>query len=72
MRKPVFVDLTGRRRRAAIVLGGGLGVFLVLGLITLFAGLLTSSPVPLPGWPESVQRGAEVAPAPAPSAPAAP
>ena len=68
----MFVDVTGRRRRAAIVVGGGLGVFMVLGLIALAVGMLTSSRVPLPGWPETVQRGAEIAPTPAPVAPTSP
>ncbi len=69
MRKHVFVDLTGRRRQAAVALGAAVGVMLLLGLITVAVGLLNSSPVPLPGWPESVQRGGavEVAPPPAPT-----
>lgn len=69
MMKPVFVDLTGRRRRAAIIVGSGLGVFLVLGLIALLAGLFSGSPVPLPGWPDAVQRGADVVPTVATPAP---
>lgn len=59
MRRPVFVDHTGRRRRAAIVLGSGLGVLLVVGLIMLTAGLLSGAPVRLPGWPDTAQGDLE-------------
>ncbi len=58
----MFVDLTGGRRKAVVALGAGLGVVFVVGLVVVLFGLLNSSPVPLPGWPDSVQRGAEVAP----------
>jgi hypothetical protein len=63
MKRPVFVDHTGRRRRAAIVLGSGLGVVLIMGLIMLTAGLVTGSPMPLPGWPDAAQVDDGVAPA---------
>lgn len=68
MRKPVFVDHTGRRRRVAIAVGSALGVLLVVGLVMLTAGLLSGTPVPLPGWPDTAQRGREEAvPTPRPS-----
>jgi hypothetical protein len=70
MKRPVFVDHTGRRRRAAIVLGSGLGVVLIVGLIMLTAGLVTGSPMPLPGWPDAAQVEEGVGPptpVPAPS-----
>jgi hypothetical protein len=63
MKRPVFVDHTGRRRRAAIVLGSGLGVVLIVGLIMLTAGLVTGSPMPLPGWPDAAQVEDGVGPA---------
>lgn len=75
MVRPIFVDHSGRRRRAVMILGSGLGVLLVVGLIMLTAGLLTGSPVPLPGWPEAVHGGGgntvatEPTVAPAPTAP---
>ncbi|MDG6100840.1 hypothetical protein Daura_02115 [Dactylosporangium aurantiacum] len=52
---PVFVDRSGRRRRLFTGLGAGMGVLLVLGASLLIAGLLGSSPVPLPGLPQSGQ-----------------
>lgn len=61
MRRPVFVDHTGRRRRAAIVLGSGLGLLLVLGLVMLSVGLVSGAPVPIPGWPDAAQVEQEVA-----------
>lgn len=69
---PVFVDRSGRRRRLFTGLGAGLGVLLVLGSLLLVAGLLGSSPVPLPGLPQSGQGAqhrddAESGVAPAPS-----
>lgn len=68
MKRPVFVDSTGRRRRAAIILGSGLGVLLITGLIVLMAGLFSGSPVKLPGWPDAAPDAApSVAPQPQPS-----
>jgi hypothetical protein len=65
---PVFVDHTGRRRRVAIVLGSGLGVVLIAGLIMLTAGLVSGSPVPLPGWPDAAPvEGPPAPPAPEPT-----
>jgi hypothetical protein len=56
-----------------MVLGSGLGVLLVVGLITLIMGLLTGSPLPLPGWPDAVHgeagNPAATAPAVAPQDP---
>jgi hypothetical protein len=69
MKRPVFVDHTGRRRRAAIVLGSGLGVVLIVGLIMLTAGLVTGSPMPLPGWPDAAHVEEGVGPATAVPAP---
>jgi len=53
-----------------VVLGSGLGVLLVVGLIMLAAGLFTGSPLPLPGWPDTV-HGEAGNPPPAPVAPTA-
>jgi hypothetical protein len=52
---PVFVDRSGRRRRLFTGLGAGFGVVLVVGCVLLVAGLMGSSPVPLPGLPQSGQ-----------------
>ncbi len=54
---PVFVDRSGRRRRLFTILGAGLGVLLAAGSLLLVAGLMGSSPVPLPGLPQSGQGG---------------
>lgn len=54
---PVFVDRSGRRRRLFTGLGAGLGVLLAAGSLLLVAGLMGTSPVPLPGLPQSGQRG---------------
>ncbi|WP_238007295.1 hypothetical protein KZZ52_02500 [Dactylosporangium sp. AC04546] len=51
------MDRTGRRRRLFTVLGAGLGVLVIAGGALLIAGLLGSSPVPLPGLPERGQGG---------------
>ncbi|MET7392403.1 hypothetical protein ABZS66_02760 [Dactylosporangium sp. NPDC005572] len=59
----MFVDHTGRRRRLFTVLGAGLGVLLIAGGALLIAGLLGSSPVPLPGLPASGQGGRAEVPA---------
>jgi hypothetical protein len=70
MKMPVFVDHTGRRRRVAIVLGSGLGVVLIIGLVMLTAGLVSGSPVPLPGWPDAAhveEGGNQPTPAPVPT-----
>jgi hypothetical protein len=53
----VFVDHTGRRRRLFTSLGAGFGVLLIIGCMLLVAGMLGSSPVPLPGLPDSGQGG---------------
>ncbi|HEX5594496.1 MAG TPA: hypothetical protein VFX61_00505 [Micromonosporaceae bacterium] len=52
--RPVFVDRTGRRRRMTVLTGVSIGVGLLVSLGLIVAGLLTGSPVPLPGWPDSV------------------
>ncbi|WP_327006775.1 hypothetical protein OHA72_05580 [Dactylosporangium sp. NBC_01737] len=54
---PVFVDRSGRRRRLFTSLGAGLGVLLAASCLLLVAGLLGSSPVPLPGLPQGGQGG---------------
>ncbi|MEV8516344.1 hypothetical protein [Dactylosporangium sp. NPDC051484] len=78
--EPVFMDRGGRRRRLFTALGAAIGVLLIAGGGLLIAGLLGSSPVPLPGLPSNgqgmLQRGdadgagvlGTRAPAPAPSA----
>ncbi|MER7006690.1 hypothetical protein ABT297_27125 [Dactylosporangium sp. NPDC000555] len=58
--EPVFMDLGGRRRRLFTALGVAIGVLLIAGGALLIAGLLGSSPVPLPGLPDrgqGMQRG---------------
>ncbi|GAA2354113.1 hypothetical protein GCM10010170_045950 [Dactylosporangium salmoneum] len=69
------MDRSGRRRRLITALGAGLGVLLFAGVGLLVAGLLGSSPIPVPGLPDSgrgalQQRdaGGGLAPAPAPAA----
>jgi hypothetical protein len=54
---PVFVDRSGRRRRLFTSLGAGLGVLLAASFLLLIAGLMGTSPVPLPGLPQSGQGG---------------
>jgi hypothetical protein len=51
------VDRTGRRRQLFTSLGAGLGVLFAVGCMLLIAGLLGSSPVPLPGLPQGGQGG---------------
>lgn len=63
VRRPVFVDSSGRRRRAVLVLGSGLGVLLVTGLVMLLAGLFTGSPGQLPGWPDAAHPEPAATPA---------
>jgi hypothetical protein len=72
------MDRRGRRRRLFTALGAGLGVLLVAGVGLLVAGLLGSSPVPLPGLPDNgqgmLQRGDGggadgIGPAPTPAVP---
>jgi hypothetical protein len=52
---PVFVDRSGVRRRLVTIAGAGLGTALAVGCLALVAGLTGSSPVPLPGFPDSGQ-----------------
>src|SRR5262245_2299309 len=47
--RPVFVDRSGRRRRAATLAGVPIRVGLLLSLMLLIAGLFGASPVPVPG-----------------------
>ncbi|GAA4259264.1 hypothetical protein [Dactylosporangium darangshiense] len=55
------MDRSGRRRRLFTVLGAGAGILLIAVGGLLIAGLLGSSPVPLPGLPNNgrgvLQRG---------------
>ncbi|HTJ34128.1 MAG TPA: hypothetical protein VL738_12940 [Dactylosporangium sp.] len=55
------MDRSGRRRRLFTVLGAAVGVLLIAVGGLLIAGLLGSSPVPLPGLPNNgrgvLQRG---------------
>jgi hypothetical protein len=74
---PVFVDLTGRRRRLVTALGIGAGLALVAAIALLVAGVLGASPVPLPGLPrggQGAQQGtvvpAELLPSTQPPGPA--
>ncbi|MEV4510698.1 hypothetical protein AB0K00_17220 [Dactylosporangium sp. NPDC049525] len=53
---PVFVDRSGRRRRLITAFGAAFGVVLAMGGVLLAAGLMGSSPVPLPGLPQGGQR----------------
>lgn len=72
------MDRSGRRRRLVTALGAAFGVLLIAGGALLIAGLLGSSPVPLPGLPENgqgmIQRsntnGDGVAPVPGATTPA--
>ncbi|MDG4824830.1 hypothetical protein O7635_23525 [Asanoa sp. WMMD1127] len=78
MSTEVFVDRTGRRRRALTWLAVVAAAVLVGALGLLGAGLFGGGPVPLSGWTD---RGAEttpaaetavIGPAPEPAAPPAP
>ena len=76
---PVFVDLTGRRRRLVTALGVGAGLLLVAAIALLIAAVLGASPVPLPGLPrggQGAQQGtvvpAELLPSAEPAASATP
>jgi hypothetical protein len=51
----VFVDHSGRRRRAVAVAGSALGVAILLALVVLGVGLSGVSPVVLPGLPNPGQ-----------------
>ena len=55
------MDRSGRRRRLVTALGAAAGVLLIAVGALLIAGLLGSSPVPLPGLPNGgqgvLQRG---------------
>src|SRR5690348_12004063 len=55
------MDRSGRRRRLVIAAGAALGVLLIAIGGLLIAGLLGSSPLPLPGLPNNgqgtLQRG---------------
>ena len=52
---PVFVDLTGRRRRLVTALGVAAALVLVAALALVIAGVLGAAPVPLPGLPRGGQ-----------------
>jgi hypothetical protein len=60
--RPVFLDRSGRRRRALVFVGAGLATALVAGLGLLVVALSGASAVDLPGFPDVGQR--EVAPDP--------
>ncbi|WP_432994107.1 hypothetical protein [Dactylosporangium sp. CA-233914] len=68
----MFLDRGGRRRRLFTALGVAFGLLFTAGAALLIAGLLGSSPVPIPGLPGNGQGilepggfgGAGVAPAP--------
>jgi hypothetical protein len=75
---PVFVDLTGRRRRLVTALGIAAALVLVAAIALVIAGVLGASPVPLPGLPrggQGAQQGtvvpAELLPSAEPDEPAA-
>ncbi|MEV0719675.1 hypothetical protein [Asanoa sp. NPDC050611] len=74
MSTDVFVDRTGRRRRVLAWLAVTSAAVLVGALGLLAAGLLTGSPLPLPGWtggtpePESAVIGPAPPPAVRPTA----
>ncbi|MFG2039041.1 hypothetical protein [Dactylosporangium sp. NPDC048998] len=53
--EPVFMDRGGRRRQLFTALGAAIGVLLIAGCGLLIAGLLGTSPVPLPGLPDKGQ-----------------
>ncbi|HET8683580.1 MAG TPA: hypothetical protein VFM54_17195 [Micromonosporaceae bacterium] len=63
----VFVDRSGRRRRLVTLVGAGLGVLLVASLSILLAGMFSSGPVAIPGWPDAGARPAEGAATPQPT-----
>ncbi|WP_432834050.1 hypothetical protein [Dactylosporangium sp. CA-092794] len=79
--EPVFMDRSGWRRPLFTALGAAFGVLVAASGGLLIAGLLGSSPVPLPGLPDNgqglVQRhddsgaGLGTAPAEAPRPPTA-
>ncbi|MGI5241889.1 hypothetical protein ACQEVU_28055 [Dactylosporangium sp. CA-139066] len=72
------MDRSGRRRRLVTALGAAFGILLIAVGGLLIAGLLGSSPVPLPGLPNDgqgvLQRGGadgRLGTAPAPAVPSA-
>jgi len=48
----IFVDHSGRRRRALAVLGIGLGLLLAAGLVALSLVAMADHPVRQAPWPE--------------------
>ena len=62
---PVFVDLTGRRRRLFTALGIVAALLLMSAIALLIAGVLGASPVPLPGLPQGGQGAQQEAVVPA-------
>jgi hypothetical protein len=48
----IFVDHSGKRRRALAVLGIGLGVLMAAGLLALSLMAFTDHPVRQAPWPE--------------------
>lgn len=55
----VFVDRSGRRRRLVTLVGAALGVLLVASLSIMVAGMVSSGPVSIPGWPDAGARPGE-------------
>ncbi|HZN17932.1 MAG TPA: hypothetical protein VFB84_07045 [Micromonosporaceae bacterium] len=68
----VFVDRSGRRRRLVTLVGAGLGVLLMASLSILVAGLFSSGPVAIPGWPDAGARPGDGAATPLPTDAASP
>jgi len=62
---PVFVDLTGRRRRLVTAVGMVAALLLMAAIALLIAGVLGASPVPLPGLPQGGQGAQQEAVVPA-------
>ena len=50
--RPVFVDLSGRRRRYLAGVGASVAAVLTVALVMLGAGLAGLSPLSLPGFPD--------------------
>jgi hypothetical protein len=69
--RPVFVDLTGRRRRLVILAGVLAGLLLTTAMALLVAGVFGASPVPLPGLPQGGQGAQQEAVVPAGAVPSA-
>jgi len=50
----IFVDSSGRRRRAVALLGVGVGLLMAAGLVALSVMAFTDHPVRQAPWPQSV------------------